>query len=266
MKTKKFALELEDGITVRDLEGLRENFSIIKLYEHYQSGKLQKWLEARYYDNELEQVNQLNFNLETFCQNICEIFNVDYSEKMEIEFKEDLEQLKKKDEELKTKKSKMESILKDTEVNPNLVTLETIDQIACSQVELERLLKAGKATVYLYGDVFEIDPECEGVEYVGINTPIVEINSKEVVDWGEKKIKLIDVTFDENYLAVLNQIGSAEDCCLKDYSKKRDTFLKDILSETQRKDAEKSYKRIRKVFNETGNDKNERNGGYNNVG
>ena len=54
-KTVKFNLIL-DGFPVRNLEGLREHFSIEDMLEYYNNGLLVKWLDVRGYVDELEKV------------------------------------------------------------------------------------------------------------------------------------------------------------------------------------------------------------------
>ncbi|MDD6070963.1 MAG: hypothetical protein PUC12_09170 [Clostridiales bacterium] len=57
-KTIKFNLIL-DGYPVRNIEGLREHFSIEDMLDYFQSGLLKKWLEVRNYTDELEKVEKL---------------------------------------------------------------------------------------------------------------------------------------------------------------------------------------------------------------
>ncbi|MEZ4525519.1 MAG: hypothetical protein R2941_06310 [Desulfobacterales bacterium] len=48
-KSIKFNMIL-DGRPVRDLDGLKENFNIDDLLEHYKSGLLLRWLKVRHFD------------------------------------------------------------------------------------------------------------------------------------------------------------------------------------------------------------------------
>ena len=57
-KTVKFNLIL-DGFPVRNLEGLREHFSIEDMLEYYNNGLLVKWLDVRGYVEELEKVRAM---------------------------------------------------------------------------------------------------------------------------------------------------------------------------------------------------------------
>ena len=52
-KKIKFALEMKDGAKVRTLEELQEHFDLKTIIGYFLDGKLQKWLEDRYYDGEL---------------------------------------------------------------------------------------------------------------------------------------------------------------------------------------------------------------------
>ena len=56
----KFALEMKDGVRVRTLQELRDNFDLNHITEYFLNGKLETWLEDRYYDEELEQIRKLN--------------------------------------------------------------------------------------------------------------------------------------------------------------------------------------------------------------
>lgn len=55
----KFPLKMKNNVEVRDLRSLQENFDQEKAVSYFLDGKLQRWLETRYYDEQLELVNQL---------------------------------------------------------------------------------------------------------------------------------------------------------------------------------------------------------------
>ena len=48
-----------DENAVRNMDGLRENFSIEDLLKYYKNGLLLRWLEVREYQKEAEQVKNL---------------------------------------------------------------------------------------------------------------------------------------------------------------------------------------------------------------
>ncbi|MBP5200503.1 MAG: hypothetical protein J6Z82_07625 [Schwartzia sp.] len=57
-KTIKFNLVMDEN-AVRNMDGLRENFSIEDLLKYYKNGLLLRWLEVREYQKEAEQVKNL---------------------------------------------------------------------------------------------------------------------------------------------------------------------------------------------------------------
>lgn len=57
-KTIKFNLIL-DGYPVRDLEGVREHFSIEDMLKYYKNGLLLRWLDVRGYKEEYEEVTKI---------------------------------------------------------------------------------------------------------------------------------------------------------------------------------------------------------------
>ena len=59
MKTIKFNLILDDK-PVRNIEQLRENFSVEDILETYKNGLLKKWLKVRGYNKYLDKIEQLN--------------------------------------------------------------------------------------------------------------------------------------------------------------------------------------------------------------
>ena len=59
-KKIKFPLEMRDGIQVRTLEELRENFDIEKTVGYLVDGKLITWLEDRYYLAEAEIIKEMD--------------------------------------------------------------------------------------------------------------------------------------------------------------------------------------------------------------
>lgn len=79
-KTIKFNLIL-DSIPVRDLEGLRNNFNLDDLLDHYRSGVLQRWLEVRGYSAEFANVKAIKTDNEyEIAKTLILIFNMEIEE------------------------------------------------------------------------------------------------------------------------------------------------------------------------------------------
>lgn len=87
--------------------------------------------------------------------------------------------------------------------------IDVEEKIAFNQDELYDLLDDGATDIYLCGDRFSIPLSKSGISYHGINNPTVVVNSKEEVNWEEKKISLSDVKFDEKYQQIINNIDTS---------------------------------------------------------
>lgn len=84
MKTIKFNLILDDK-PVRNIEQLRDNFSVEDILETYKNGLLKKWLKVRgynYYLNKIEQLNEINDK--EIIKSLINIFEI-YVEDEELE-------------------------------------------------------------------------------------------------------------------------------------------------------------------------------------
>ena len=53
-KKIKFALKMRDGVEVRNLQELQENFDLNQVTAYFLDGRLETWLSDRYYDEEVE--------------------------------------------------------------------------------------------------------------------------------------------------------------------------------------------------------------------
>ena len=58
--------------------------------------------------------------------------------------------------------------------------------------------------IFLCGERFSIPLAQEGITYIGINNPVVVIDSKIEVDWEEKKIVLAGVKYDSKYQGIVD--------------------------------------------------------------
>ena len=86
-KKIRFPLEMENGIEVRSVEELRENFSLARVMEYMDNGKLLIWLRDRYANDIADAIEQLDDNDPEIAKKVSAIFDVPYDEKAE----EDLE-------------------------------------------------------------------------------------------------------------------------------------------------------------------------------
>ena len=94
-KKVRFPLEMDNGVEVRSLEELRENFSFSRILGYFYDGKLITWLQDRYASDIAEAIEQIEKDDEQLSRKICKIFEVTYDENFEDEI-EKFEERKRK--------------------------------------------------------------------------------------------------------------------------------------------------------------------------
>ena len=161
-KKIRFSLEMENGTKIRTLDELRENFSLTKVVEYFDNQKLFHWLEDRYYTEQVEKLKQLNREDADFYQEICHIF--------EVEYRENDENIGEKIE-VEKRKAQLKQFTDDKTV------LEHVHQVAFNQDELYDLLDDNISDIYLCGEIFRIPLAKENVSYIGVNMPIIRVES-----------------------------------------------------------------------------------------
>ena len=75
-KKFRFPLEMENGVEVRSIEELKENFSLAKILIYLSNGKLLTWLRDRYIDDIANEVEKLDCSDPNLAKKISDIFNV----------------------------------------------------------------------------------------------------------------------------------------------------------------------------------------------
>lgn len=201
-KTIRFPLVMEHGEEVRSIDELREHFSIRKVIEYLESGKLITWLRHRYENDIADSLEQLSCAKDELPEKICEIFGVAYDENQQV----DMEKIEERNRKL--------SILKEYTTEKKYI--DVVDFIAFDQDELYDLLDEEADTIYLCGEKFNIPLSLKDKTYEGINNPVVVVDSKKEVDWDENRIRLLNVRYDDKYQAV---VDSAEQVKAKLYQK-----------------------------------------------
>lgn len=203
MRKVKFALEMNDGIMATNIKELVDNFSIIKIYEHFQSGKLQKWLELRYYDDELEMLQNLVYDCDTFGLEICKILGVEYEALMKTDLDQYVECQRGEEKKIEKRQNKIEKLKRVVPEFVQQMDEETIDLVAFTSLELDNLVRAGNKKIYLYrdfenleSDYFYINSEAKNVEYIGICFPgVIILDRHELKKYPEYGIQISGVDF-----------------------------------------------------------------------
>ena len=150
----KFALEMKDGVKVRTLEELQTHFDLEKALLYFFDGKLEKWLEDRYYDQEVQALVALNRKDADFQEQFCQILGVQCESSLEANVNAIAQEYQKRE--------------KLRQLTDNEDILAHAGDVAFTQEEMEQLIHAGKTTVYLCGDQFTISIMDTPITYIGI--------------------------------------------------------------------------------------------------
>ena len=191
VKKIRFPLEMDNGIEVRGMEELRDNFSLTRIVHYFENGKLLTWLKDRYEDELARKVEILDRSDKQFAQKISNIFGVPYNESEEDALEEELVRAKR-----------LELLKKYTD---DTSFMEKVNQIAFEQDELYDLLDENITTIYLCGEKFSIPLSKKGIKYIGVNSPIIVVDSLEYINWEEKGIELEGIRFNEKYQGIVNE-------------------------------------------------------------
>lgn len=184
MKRIKFPLVMKNGAEVRDIEELRKNFDLESIAEYFSSGKLEKWLENNYYDDMLEEIQELDSGAEDFGRKLSEALGVEWKPEEAVDLQKVMKNVSLKEQ--------IKPFISDKEV-------ESMEHIADTQEELEAFAKAGDTPIYLFGERFIIRKWMRNVECIGVNEPTIELEIMDRTEYRDKKIKLREVAFaDEN--------------------------------------------------------------------
>lgn len=187
MAKVKIPLEVANGFKARNIEELKENFDIKKIVGYFLDGRLHKWLEDRYYDDELEAINKLSTTDECLADKLCEIFNVVQDTSSIV-----IEDISKTNERL--------GLIREITDDDKLI--DQAERMARSQEELDKLVSSGEKNIYLLDGTFKIDLTYENVKYIGIKAVVAEIESSKKIDFSKKRIYFENIDFDEEYAKI----------------------------------------------------------------
>lgn len=224
MKKIKFPLIQKNDFPVRSIEELREHFDLTKIIGYFMDGKLQIWLEQRYYESEATAIKKLNKTDFDLHKKICDILGVEYH-KEDFTFDIDVESDRSK------RLSELKQYTSDQEI------LDKIDDVAFNQEELAYLIDKNIHDIYLCNNTFHIPLRVPNKKYVGIGKVICVIKSKREIDFWVKRIEFVNVEFDSEYREIhtptpekLYQLGC--NCERnKEYFIARDYFTRAIKAE-----------------------------------
>lgn len=177
-KKIKFPLILKDDFQVRTIDELREHFDLEKIISYYQNGKLLTWLEDRYYDSELSQIQALCEQSDDFVQRLCAVLGVSCQDTSNVDLNAMAERQKRL--ELLKQYTSDESILSH------------VDQVAFDQEELADLLDDGYKTIYLYNGNYHIPLSKNDIQYIGIGNVSISNWASIKNNYKDKHIEFIN--------------------------------------------------------------------------
>lgn len=154
-----FPLIMKNGKEIRNLKELRENADINRIVEYFINGTLQEWLGELYtvegdsIRQKLDEIEEKDNELVTKLMDALKIGNLKKTPQVDID-------------EIELKNKLVEKI-----ENPEKIIHETAD----SQERLEKLLRSGAKTIYLYANTFSISKSVHHIEFKGIDHPRVII-------------------------------------------------------------------------------------------
>ena len=167
----KFPLEMKDGVQVRNITELRTYFDIEKVVGYFLDGRLKKWLDARWYEEESEAISKLDEKDLLLTEHLCEIFGVEYADK------------KINTDEIAARNAR---ILKLKQYTDNDEIINSVDIVAFDQEELAELYEKGVEKIYLCEGEFRIPNSKKHLTYYMIgNVDVIGIDKdKEKKDVG----------------------------------------------------------------------------------
>ncbi len=174
----RFPLQMKNGVQVRTLEELRENFYLESVLGYFENGKLATWLKDRYYDELAESICQLNPADENLNKKLCDLLGVVFSKRMSAV-------------KLDTVIQRNEKLNQVRQITDNEEIIASFSTVAFNQAELEELLKQSNVkTIYVHGDHFHLPLVKRAVRIVGIANPQIDFGSRKFSEYKKYGITI----------------------------------------------------------------------------
>ncbi len=173
-RKKREPLLMKEGVEIRDMEGLRENFDLELILKYFKNGTLLKWLRDWHCDEEAAKVYELD-EKEDNGRALCEIFGVDY--------------LGTDPEEIAWRTERLNRLKKYTS-DRNI--LSKVDNVAFDVEDLFDILDEGKINeIYLCGEEFILPSgflHFTEKNYHGVGNVKVKIDVNDPIDFDALEI------------------------------------------------------------------------------
>lgn len=200
-KKIRFPLQM-NGVEVRTIEELRENFDLESVLGYFTNGKLVTWLKDRYYDDEAMAVEALSADDTDLNQKLMSILDV--AADTEIE-EIDMEVIQRRNEKL--------LLLRQITDDKNII--DKVDCVAFNQDDLLDILDEGVKEIYLCQGNFEIPLSARNITYYGLENPSVSLRKTKTASISSSNIKFVGITISGD-LGDLNNSDSNGNLCTKD--------------------------------------------------
>lgn len=151
-KIVKIPLIMKNGEKATDMKSLIANFDVESVVGYFLDGKLEKWLNDRYYEEEAEAIAKIEKDDPMLAKQLCEIFGVEYEAVEEI----DAEEIARRNGRI----ARLKQLTDDEEV------LQNVDAVAFDQEELAELYDNGVQKIYLCEGEFRIPKSKQHLDYV----------------------------------------------------------------------------------------------------
>ena len=159
-KIVKVPLVMKNGEKVTDMKSLKENFDAESVVSYFLDGRLKKWLNDRYYEDEAAAIAGLEKDDPALAKKLCEIFGVKYVGDDEIDPAEIAWRSKRL--------ARLKQLTDDEDV------LRNIDAVAFNQEDLAALYDWGIEKIYLCEGEFRIPKSKRGLEYILLGSAVAE--------------------------------------------------------------------------------------------
>lgn len=232
-KKIKFPLEMKDGYKVRTMEELRTHSDPESIIEYFLNGKLKNWLKDRYYQEEVNAIDELEISNDNLIERIYSILH------LKKEINDNVTEVEKiiRQQDIR---SKIKQYTDDEEI------LNNIGCVAILQEEFESILKEKSTRVYLLGDKFMLPDNIKNILIKGVNNPEIIVNSKEVIDFKERQVYFENCHFDLEYEALIKKKCLEEE---NSHRKKKNNYKASnifdyLLSDRDRNESAKIFDEI----------------------
>lgn len=189
VKTVRFPLEMKDGVQVRTIPELKENFDVEKVIGYFLDGRLKKWLDSRWYEDESEAISNLDEKDPMLVQHLCNIFEVEcVAEEINPEMIAE----------------KNARIIKLKQYTDEEEILKNIDAVAFNQEELAELYENNIKKIYLCEGEFKIPKSKKNLEYIILNAK--EVEGLEKKEFEETNLETIETNEEQKKKEFIKKI------------------------------------------------------------